>query len=367
MGATASDKRTTLRQRYADYLDARDWQSDAAQSKAIDALEAVRSKLLAQERRGLLQRWFAKTPEPVRGLYLWGGVGRGKTFMMDLFASSLIDVAHIRSHFHRFMFDVHEALSVLSEEDPLISVADDIAARARVLCFDEFYVSDIGDAMILGRLVTLLIERGVTLVATSNIPPDELYYDGLQRARFLPAIDVLNAHCDVLHVDSPNDYRMRVLSDAAMYFWPCDEQTEQRLAKLFENLSQGQHLADDDVLVNGRSIPVLGKAAGVTWFSFEAICGGPRSQNDYIALARRVHTVLISGLPQLSDADNNATRRFIALVDEFYDRNVNLVLSADTALTDIYTGRKLAFAFERTTSRLTQMQTKEYLSRPHLP
>lgn len=367
MGATAADIRTTLRQRYTQYLQQRGWQSDEAQSEAIEALEKLRTQLLGRQHRSLMQRWFSKKPEPVQGVYLWGGVGRGKTFMMDLFAESLCGIPYVRSHFHRFMFDVHESLSTLSEADPLASVADSIASRARVLCFDEFYVSDIGDAMILGRLITLLIERHVTLVATSNIPPDELYYDGLQRARFLPAIDVINAHCHVLHVDSPNDYRLRVLSDAAMYFWPCDTKTNQRIAQLFEDLSQGQQLADGDILISGRSIPVRGKAAGVVWFDFDAICGGPRSQNDYIALARRVHTVIVSDLPELGDADNNAVRRFIALVDEFYDRNVNLVLSAQTALTDIYTGRKLAFAFERTTSRLTQMQSTEYLSRPHLP
>lgn len=362
-----TDSDNSLTDRYHAYLEARNWVSDPAQTAAIAHLDELRTALIERHSRSRLSRWLSREPQGIRGLYLWGGVGRGKTFMMDLFAQSLGAVPYRRSHFHRFMYDVHDALGRIEHEDPLTSVASDIARNAQVLCFDEFYVSDIGDAMILGRLITLLIERNVTLVATSNIPPDELYADGLQRARFLPAIEVLNAHCHVMRVDADIDYRMRVLRDAPMFCWPNDTATRTQLQSRFDDLAQGQQIDEADILVNGRKIPVVAKAAGVVWFTFADICAGPRSQNDYIVLAKRVHTVLVSDIPALDDKQTNAVRRFIALVDEFYDRNVNLMLGADVALDSLYGGKKLAFAFERTSSRLTEMQSQQYLSRPHKP
>lgn len=269
-------------------------------------------------------------------------------------------------HFHRFMHGVHRQLKGIRErEDPLALVAEEFAADARVLCFDEFFVADITDAMILGGLLDALFGRGVTLVATSNVPPAELYRDGLQRERFLPAIRLLETHTRVLELDSDTDYRLRYLRTARTYHAPADAAADAALEEEFRHLAPERPHYDGSILVEGRKIPVRARADDVVWFDFGAICDGPRSQVDYIEVAREFHTVLVSGVPVLDGAREEAARRFISLVDEFYDRNVKLLISAARHPEGLYQGKRLRFEFQRTVSRLQEMQSLEYLGRPH--
>ena len=345
---------------------------DPAQVAAIKKLAALQRRIesRAATGRGWL-RWlparFRSRPRAVRGIYLWGGVGRGKTFLMDLFYDSLNIDEKKRVHFHRMMKEVHDRLRELGDiEDPLATVAAGIAADTRVLCFDEFFVSDIADAMILGRLLDGLFRRGVTLVATSNSRPDELYKDGLQRQRFLPAIKLINEHADVVHMDSGTDYRLRLLEQAGTYLVPDDAATTAKLNYLFDQSATSHRLENHDLDINGRSIRTLRCAKGIAWFDFPAICDGPRSQADYIELARWYPNIIVSGVPQLDESRADQTRRFIALVDEFYDRRVKLILSAAVDPTALYTGSRLKFEFDRTRSRLIEMQSTDYLALPHL-
>ena len=361
--------------RYEKDLEREDFNHDPAQRAAVEKLQVLYDALVTQPlptKPGLLKRLFSseKTPlEPVKGLYFWGGVGRGKTYLMDCFYESLPFEQKMRAHFHRFMRRVHQELKTLDGKDPLTVVADRIASEARVICFDEFFVSDITDAMILATLLQGLFERGVSLVATSNIVPDGLYKDGLQRARFLPAIALLKQHTEVVNVDGGVDYRLRALEQAELYHYPLDERAQSSLRTSFESLVPDINLVafDQGLEVEGRMIPTIAVADDVVWFEFTALCDGPRSQNDYIELAREYHAVLISNVPQMGVKIDDQARRFINMVDEFYDRNVKLVISAKVPLHEIYTGGRLSFEFERTTSRLLEMQSHEYLSRPHKP
>ncbi|MCB1841990.1 MAG: AFG1 family ATPase, partial [Halioglobus sp.] len=299
---------------------------------------------------------------PVRGLYLWGAVGRGKTFLMDLFFDTLSHPAKKRIHFHRLMRDVHDRLGKLNKEaDPLALVAAQLAREATVLCFDEFFVSDIGDAMILGRLLDGLFQRSVTLVATSNVPPSGLYVGGLQRQRFLPAIKLLEAHTDIVELDNGVDYRFELLQQAGTYLTPADGQAGERLQRFFSSAAAGRIEEKRILEINGRPLETLRCAKGVAWFDFSELCLGPRSQADYIEIARWYHTVIVSSVPALGSYDEDAARRFIALVDEFYDRRVKLVLSAARPAHKLYTGQRLTFEFQRTVSRLMEMQSAEYL------
>ncbi|BFM08358.1 cell division protein ZapE [Halioxenophilus aromaticivorans] len=358
-------------------LEREDFNFDPAQRAAVEKLQALYDALVARPvsapKKGFLQRLLGGVPEPVepvRGLYFWGGVGRGKTYLMDNFYDSLPFEQKMRAHFHRFMRRVHQELKTLDgQKNPLEIVADRIAAEARVICFDEFFVSDITDAMILATLLEALFARGVSLVATSNIVPDGLYKDGLQRARFLPAIDLLNRHTEVVNVDGGVDYRLRALEQAELYHCPLDEQAEVSLQSSFDSLvlDVGNVRLAEALEVEGRPIPSKAVAESVVWFEFTALCDGPRSQNDYIELAREFCAVLISNVPQMSVQIDDQARRFINMVDEFYDRNVKVVVSAAVPLAEIYAGGRLNFEFERTTSRLLEMQSNEYLSRPHKP
>ena len=343
---------------------------DPAQLEVVTRLENLQKRLSRRSghRSGLLQRLLGRDETAaIKGLYLWGGVGRGKTFLMDLFFETLDIEAKKRIHFHRMMHEVHDRLAALAGiEDPLDQIAADIASETRVLCFDEFFVSDIGDAMLLGRLLQGLFDRDVTLVTTSNARPDDLYKDGLQRQRFLPAIDLLNTHTDVCNMDGGTDYRLRLLRKAGTYLTEGDVDAAERLNYYFSE-SASSHVQNDQPLdINGRMICAKKCAKGIAWFDFLALCDGPRSQADYIEIARWYPSVILSGVPVLDPMREDQARRFIALVDEFYDRRVKLIIHAATAAATLYTGKRLQFEFDRTLSRLAEMQSMEYLALPHL-
>lgn len=359
-----------IREAYEESLHREGHVEDPAQLDVIARFEDLQARLLARppSANGLRAMFFRRElREAVRGLYIWGGVGRGKTFLMDLFFESLPIEQKRRIHFHRMMQDVHERMKTLRlVEDPLDQVAAGIAQDTRVLCFDEFFVSDIGDAMILGRLLEGLFSRGVTLVTTSNARPDELYKEGLQRQRFLPAINLLKQHTDVVNMDGGTDYRLRILQKAGTYLTPNDERAMEKLDYFFGETASLQVETDIDLDINGRAVRAWRRAKGVAWFRFADICDGPRSQADYIEIARWYPSVIISGVPQFDALHDDQARRFISLVDEFYDRHVKLILSADVDVSGLYTGSRLSFEFDRTTSRLVEMQSTEYLALPHL-
>jgi cell division protein ZapE len=303
---------------------------------------------------------------PLKGLYIWGGVGRGKTMLMDLFFECLPPDRRLRMHFHRFMRRVHEGLRTWSgTANPLLQVAGEFTAEADVLCFDEFFVSDIGDAMILAELFDALFAGGMTLVATSNVEPKMLYENGLQRRRFLPAIDLLTEHTEVLHISEGADFRLRALEQAEIYHWPLDATAEVGLLKSFDALAPGTPQVGETLNVEGRPIETVLLADDVVWFEFSQLCEGPRSQNDYIELAMIYHAVILSNVPIMTSRQGNAARRFISLVDEFYDHGVKLIISAAASVTDIYQGERLHFEFARTMSRLIEMQSHEYLAKRH--
>ncbi|MFZ9871340.1 MAG: cell division protein ZapE [Steroidobacteraceae bacterium] len=361
-----------LLQRYRSALQEAGHTEDAHQREALQSFIRLRHDLLQGE-KSAWQRigsrlGFGKPATTARGLYLWGSVGRGKTWLMDLFYESLPFTEKRRAHFHRFMQSVHAGLKRHREvQDPLRAVAADLSAEARVICLDELFVTDIADAMLLAGLFSHLIERGVTLVFTSNVPPSGLYRDGLQRQRFLPAIDLLEQHCEVLTLDGDTDYRLRQLTQRSIYLDSAAEITSKSLTKFFDDLSDCVQIDAQSIEIEGRDIPVVKLAENVVWFEFNALCEGPRSQNDYVSLAREFQSVLVSNVPVFDATTENAARRFIAMVDEFYDRRVNLVISASAAPTELYRGEKLAFEFERTASRLIEMQSEEYLASEHRP
>ena len=352
--------------RYQAALDSGRFSHDPAQRQAAELLQRCYQAVHAAPRRRGWRFW--RRPAPPAGAYLWGGVGTGKTWLMDLFYDSLPPSCCRRVHFHRFMREVHAELRRRGQgRDPLPKIAREMTADTHVLCFDELFVSDVGDAMLLGALLRSLVANGVTLVATSNLPPDDLYRGGLQRARFLPAIDCLKRHCQVLEVAACDDYRLRELERAGLYCTPLDEAAESGLASIFERLSPGSEHPQSWLRVNGRRIDAHRLADGIAWFDFDALCREARSAEDYIELARDFNTVLIEGIPVLDDADAGAVRRLIALVDEFYDRGVKLAVSAAAVPAELYRGEMLAFEFRRTVSRLEEMQSHAYLARPHRP
>ncbi|QIZ52741.1 cell division protein ZapE [Dickeya zeae] len=375
-------QRTTPLALYQQALMAQTYQPDEVQHQTVVRLNAIHQTLTEQVwiqpengTPGLLSKWRSwlgqkeKTPTPVQGLYMWGGVGRGKTWLMDLFFHSLPSERKLRLHFHRFMLRVHEELNQLQgQENPLEKVADGFKAQTDILCFDEFFVSDITDAMLLAELLRALFSRGIALVATSNIPPDELYRNGLQRARFLPAIELIKRYCDVLNVDAGIDYRLRTLTQAHLYLTPINEETEADMQAMFRRLSGRDGSQPGPVLeVNHRPLATLSAGDGVLAVDFATLCLEARSQNDYIALSRLYHTVLLHHVPVMAVKDENAARRFLALVDEFYERRVKLIISAQAPMFEIYQGEHLKFEYQRCLSRLQEMQSEEYLRQPHLP
>ncbi|AXA68207.1 MULTISPECIES: cell division protein ZapE [Pseudomonas] len=346
---------------------------DAAQEEAVRHLQRLYDELLVEPaaKGGLFGKLLGrKTVTPIKGLYFWGGVGRGKTYLVDTFYDALPFKQKMRTHFHRFMKRVHEELRTLKgEKNPLTIIARRFADEARVICFDEFFVSDITDAMILATLLEELFKNGVSLVATSNIVPDGLYKDGLQRARFLPAIALLKEHTEIVNVDSGVDYRLRALEQAQLFHYPLSEAVEAAMAKSFRSLTvECNDLCEDvPLMIENREIRARRTCEDVAWFDFRALCDGPRSQNDYIELGKIFQTVLVSNVEQMDALKDDMARRFINLVDEFYDRQVKLILSAEVELKDLYSGGRLEFEFQRTLSRLLEMQSHEYLARPHKP
>ena len=354
-------------ERYRDGVAAGEWQDDPAQRSALVALDRLWSEFVARPPPSFWQRLRGRVEAP-RGIYLWGPVGRGKTFLCDLFHDALPAEAKRRVHFHRFMQDVHAELRTLERRaDPLDEVAARIADKARVLVLDEFFVGDIGDAMILGNLLRALFARGVVLVTTSNTAPAELYKDGLQRERFLPAIALIGAHCEIVPLDSPHDWRLRALKQAPVYYTPPGAEAERAMRAIFNRVAHGAPRHDVELQVNDRPIPARLEADGAVWFDFAALCEGPRGVADYIELARAYHTILVSNVPEFTPLTEDAARRFIELVDELYDRGVNLVVSAATPAVDLYDGERLRAQFARTESRLIEMQSEDYLAREHRP
>lgn len=348
---------------------------DASQHAALARLEDLRRRVLAREGAGsLLRRGLSLLPgrraaQPLRGLWLWGDVGRGKTFLLDQFFAELPVQAKRREHFHRFMQGVHAGLRRHRRlPSPLAHVAADIAGSARILCFDEFTVSDVADAMILGTLFDALFRQGLTLVATANLPPSRLYEGGLHRERFLPAIALIERHCRVQALDGGADYRLRQLERAALFLGPGAADAERRLAAEFDRIADSEVELDARVEINGRTIRARREADDLAWFDFRELCEGPRAAADYIEIARCYHTVFVGGVPVMAASQDDAARHFIALVDEFYDRGVKLFLSAAADLPEgLYCGERLAFEFRRTASRLHEMQGRAYLARPHRP
>lgn len=351
------------------------FQRDPAQEQAVQALDQLFHQFQEYQNAPVpqltrFQKLMGKKPQlptPPKGLYFWGGVGRGKTYLMDTFCDALPTSRKMRVHFHRFMYRVHDELKALGEvSDPLPLVADKFKQEADIICFDEFFVSDITDAMILGTLFQELFARNVILVATSNIPPEDLYRNGLQRARFLPAIKLIQENCRILNVDSGVDYRLRTLEQAEIYHYPLDAQADINLRTYYQQLVGEAKEVLTQIEVNHRQLDVVEASDGVLHGTFAQLCQSARSQNDYIELSKIYHTVLLAEVKQMNATSDDAARRFIALVDEFYERNVKLIISADVALEELYTHGQLEFEFKRCQSRLIEMQSHDYLAKEHL-
>lgn len=351
---------------------------DAAQQCVLSHFQRVHDELTANDRD---ESWLARLlssprKREVKGLYLWGGVGRGKSFLMDGFFDAL-PVPRRRLHFHRFMQDIHHRMRELQgQEDPLILIARDIARQIRLLCLDEFQVSDITDAMLMRRLLEGLFEHGVVLITTSNLLPDDLYKHGLQREQFVPAIELIKRKLDIINIDAGIDYRLRVLEQAGVYHAPLTPDADTRMAREFESIASDKGVADVALAIEERTINARRIANGVAWFEFDELCDGPRGQADYIELARRYHTVLLSNVPRLRPSKLDVARRFTWLVDEFYDRRVKLVVTAEAPAHELFDVADSGDAFmrnlnasfvDRTVSRLIEMQTHDYLALPHLP
>lgn len=348
---------------YRQSLERRGFVADPAQWRAVERLQRLFDEWRAYKarRNTALKRLLVKPPLP-KGVYLWGGVGRGKSFLMDSFYLCVPLVRKRRVHFHHFMREIHRELAELrGTEDPIAAAAQRTAKRWRLICFDEFHVSDIADAMILGRYLEQVMDRGVEFVMTSNYHPDQLYPNGLQRERFLPAIEFIKTRLDVLEVDNGTDYRRLKMERVKIYHTPLGEESEREMADIFRDLAdvEDEHQALD---VEGRRIPYLKRAGGLVWFDFAVLCGGPRSYADYVDLAKRFHTVLLSRVPRMSTRNADEARRFTWLVDVFYDARVKLVVSAEAAPHELYVEGVNSAEFARTESRLIEMQSREYLA-----
>ncbi len=356
------DHTMDVRQFYEQSLSQRGYQPDEAQLRAIERLQRAYEEWVAYkaQRASTFKRLISRPAVP-RGVYMWGGVGRGKSFLMDSFYSVVPVVRKTRLHFHEFMRDVHRQLDELKGiSDPLDEVAKRIAKKYRLICFDEFHVSDIADAMILYNLLKGLFDHGVSFVMTSNYEPSTLYPDGLHRDRMLPTIALLKEKLDVMNIDAGIDYRKRVLEQVKVYHTPLNAKTDEELRDAFASVAEA---ADEDprVHIEAREIRALRRAGSAIWFDFATLCGGPRSQNDYLELASRFQTVILSGIPRMSAAMSSEARRFTWLIDVFYDHKVKLIMSAAVEPDELYTVGTLSNEFHRTVSRIIEMQSKEYL------
>jgi cell division protein ZapE len=369
----------SLTTEYTKALQQPDMKHDAAQEQAIARLEAL-SHTLTQKPESPVLRLLRKIspfarhrPRPIPGLYFWGGVGRGKTWLMNLFFEELAIEQKSRIHFHHFMLDIHDKLDALNKgsnknrKNPLQHIARQLAKKARVLCIDEFIVTNITDAMILSELLHALFKHQVCLVATSNRVPDDLYLNGLQRERFLPAIELIKTHTEVFHLDSGVDHRTSLLEQSDIYYSPIDESTDQKISLRVNELAITPVIENKVITVLDREIQTISCSEEVVWFDFEAICTTPRAAQDYIELARRFNTVFISNIPVLDEYSDDRARRFIYLIDELYDKQVKLIASAQAEPEKLYRGDMLEFAFHRTSSRLIEMRSHHYLSQPHRP
>ncbi|MBK9953918.1 MAG: AFG1 family ATPase [Rhodocyclaceae bacterium] len=347
-------------------MNARGIVADPAQLMAAMRLQQFYDELIAFKaaRRTKLRKMLAR-PRLPRGVWFWGGVGRGKSFLMDCFFEAVPYRRKRRVHFHAFMREIHARLQASKHEaDPLAGVAAQVAKETRLMCFDEFHVSDIADAMILGRLMQAMFEAGVLFCITSNYPPDGLYPNGLQRDRLLPTIALLNERLDVIRIDAGIDYRLRALEQADIYRVPADAAAEAQMMTTFSRIaSGGGHVRP--LVVAGRDLPVIHRAPGVVWFDFATLCGGPRSQNDYLEIAHNFHTVFLSDVPRMSRERASEARRFTWLVDVFYDHRVKLVATAECLAEALYTEGTQAVEFQRTVSRLIEMRSHEYLASGH--
>ena len=363
---------STPLEKYQSDLTRDDFEFDSSQQQAVEAIQKLYDELLRElpQKSGMLhslRSLIGGESVKIKGLYIWGGVGRGKTYLVDCFYACLPFKEKQRMHFHRFMQSVHNQLRELKHmESPLEQVAENITKSVRVICFDEFHVSDITDAMLLSGLFEGLFQRGVVLVATSNQHPDNLYQGGLQRERFLPAIEMIKSHTRVFNLDSGVDYRLRFFDKAEIYHTPLDSDAMPMLQTSFSHISPDAGEADKQLEIEGREIATVRCGGGVVWFEFTALCDGPRGPADYIELARQFQTVLIANVPVMGDMENDMAKRFMTMIDEFYDRNVKVIITAEANPEVLYRGKQLSAPFQRTLSRLEEMRTCDYLARPHL-
>ena len=353
----------TVKQAYEAELVARGYQSDPAQLRAVDALQRCADDWVAYKiQRSNAFKKLINHPDTPRGVYMYGGVGRGKSFLMDCFYNAVPIRRKTRLHFHEFMREVHRELRDLSGTvNPLDELGKKMALRYRLICFDEFHVSEITDALILHRLLTALFENGVGFVTTSNFKPDDLYPGGMHRDRIIPAIDLLNRHLEVICVDNGTDYRRRTLEQVNLYHTPLGLKAEVEMAETFNRLAESQ----DEIpilQIESRQIHARRKAGGLVWFDFKTLCGGPRSQNDYLEIATQFHTVMLSDVPVMPPRMSSEARRFTWLIDVLYDRRVKLVMSAQAAAEALYIEGPLAHEFPRTVSRLNEMQSTQFLA-----
>lgn len=350
---------------YEQALKDRGYNSDEAQRATIERMQVFHDEFVQfkKDRRSVIKK-FLNRPTVPRGMYLWGGVGRGKSFLMDCFYSAIPLERKVRLHFHEFMRGVHAELDQLKGvKDPLDEVASRVAKKYRLICFDEFHVSDIADAMILYRLLDGLFANGVTFLMTSNYKPDDLYPDGLHRDRLLPAIELLNTNLDVVNVDVGVDYRRRTLAKLDTYISPLGADTEQTLISDFEKLAE---VSDEEPVlqIETRQIKAVRRAGSVIWFDFKVLCGGPRSQNDYLEIASQFNTVILSNVPKMNAGMASEARRFTWLIDVLYDHRVKLIMSAEVEAEELYIEGAMSNEFFRTVSRIVEMQSKEYLESP---
>lgn len=359
-------------EKYQDVLNETKFQPDAGQKAVITRFEQLYWQIVKRETQqknplSSLTNLFVK-PKTLQGIYLWGGVGRGKTWLMDLFYETLPVKNKYRLHFHRYIREIHEQLEQYKgQKNPLTLIAQQYARQYQLLCLDEFHVSDITDAMILHGLLKALMESNVILIFTSNFAPDELYKDGLQRERFIPAIELIKQHCQIQKIDDGEDHRLNAIQSTEMYFSPLNEINAQRLEDCFQALCPCQPKHNTSLTINHRQLPTYRLADDVVWFVFEQIFNSPRAVADYIELARLFHTVIISDIPYLTANNEDKTRRFIQLMDEFYDRNVKIIISAEDIPEKLYQGGLLEFEFARTVSRMEEMKSVNYLQKPHKP